>query len=899
MSVLARRCRPIALKRLTHEQTRALLSSLFGDVAHVDYLARELHAIALGNPGDTMELAQYLVDRGLVSYSAGGWRLPSSLVASDLPASTEEAFRVQLRSLSEPARMLAEAQALAYCDVFDQEAYRQLRPGADTHETDRALTELLRLGTISPAGDLYVLANRMWSAALLTQLDEATCRRRHRALAELYASSSQSARIYHLFAAGEDALGLDELQKRHKTYDKAFDESVLRDPELWKLMASYARAMDAAPRLGRSPREQNDLRRWSIALSSSADGTLYKSAVPRWFAQLRHDSGLDVWQESTLTDPGQRLTAALMRAQERYLATPEGERVYSVEESLHRLAEYVVYCIAIGARSLDLPLLASLPAALEPFAPLSPLLDAIHNNALATKEVLCHSRIDGALARWRKVLAQLDALPETATTHLVAIQNAVAFGVGMLEAQLGIERAVQQAERLDHDLRQKLSAIQLRKQVALQQGDWTAAERYRRQAELESLQLRSLQMFRSLIAIELSVYAAAKDLVGIEHSMKQLEPLAAQSALWEAQWIDASAQFELSRGDYNAACTRFREGLAACARGTVSDDLLPQAWITLQAGLAEALLAAGQPEEARSCAAHALSICEARAVGSLSHSVARALALAEAACGDFASASARLDRVLDQQKATGASGIWLGLTFEAQARVAILSGAEDDFERFASLAGREYRRGANSPLSARYERLLDQARRRGFQQLSGLPAMSGRPELLSFATSSADSRSLVTRALSGATDAQDRSQRALRLLCDTCDASAGHLFLVDATAPRIAASLGSNKPTRELLDVVDKYLSEQRDGQDAATAMLDEDQDISELMSHAVARAGALDYELMLLTSETSRGELKIAGVAAIATSQSRVRTAKPHKLLAALGAQLLAYGDVTGLACD
>jgi hypothetical protein len=891
ISVLARRCQTIALERLSPEQTHALLSSVFGDVEHLAYLARELHAITLGNPGDTMEIAQYLVDRGLISYSAGSWRLPSTLQASDLPASTEEALRAQLSSLSPSARMLAEAQALAYSDTFDQEAYRQLRPTADTQQTDRALTELLQLGVVTPAGELYVLANRVWAAALLTQLDAATCKEHHRALAELYTTRSQSARIYHLFAADEDALGLDEFNKRHKSYEKAFDEKVLLDADLWKLLASYARAIDAARRLGRSAHEQNDLLRWCMALSTAVDASLYKSAGPAWLAQLRRDSGLDIWQESTLSDPGQRLTAALMGAQERFLATPEHDRVYGVEESLHRLAEYVVFCIAIGVRNIDLPLLASLPPLLEPFTPLSPLLEAIRNNALATMNANCLSRVDAALALWRKVLEQLDSLPGTATTHLAAIQNAVAYGIGLLESQLGIENALVQALRLDHDPLQKRSAIQLRKLVALEQGDWVAAERFRRQAELASLQLRSLQMFRSLIPIELSVYAAAKDLVGIQHSMKQIEPFAALYPLWKVHLVDATAQFELARGDYPAACRHFRAGLAQCAVGPDSASL-PQVWISLQAGLAEALLAMQHVDEARSCAAQALSICDAHKVGSLAHTIARALAMAEAASGDFASANARLDRVLEEQKATGASGIWLGLSFEARARVAIWSGAEEDYRHFADLAADEYRHGANSPLGGRYERLLDEARRRGFQQLAVLAAMSGHGELRSFSTASADSRSLVTRALSGATDTRDRGQRALRLLCEMCDASTGHLFLVDDARSRLTVSFGDVTPTLELIQLVDNYLTEQRDDDDAATAMVEEGQDISQWTSHAAAKAVALDYELMLLAAESTQGTVAIAGVAAIAIDPAHPRTTKPHKLLTALAGQLLANGD-------
>ena len=869
MEVLERRCQQIALSPLTADQTRELLSSVFGDVEHLDNLSRELYAIARGNPGITMDLAHYLVERGRVSYSAGAWRLPSELVASDLPPSKEEALRAQLALLSPTARALAEAQALAYTTLFDREAYRELRPETSSNEVYRAVSELVRQGLLAPVGSSYKLANQLWTSLLLTQLDEESSRRHHLALAQLYAARSQPARIYHLFAAGEDELGLDELKDRHARYEKGFDLSVVQDPELWKLMTCTARAIEVAPQFGRPLREQNELRRWSLALNASTGSGLYKITARDWFAQLRHDSGLDVWQQSALTDPGQRLTEALTRAQERFVATPEPQRVYSVEEAIRRLAEYVAFCIAAGARNFDLQLLASLPPVLEPFAPLSPLLAALRDNARATMESQCESRCDDALDRWRAVLAQLDALPpEASTLHLEAIQNAVAYGVGMMEARLGIASGIEQAARLDRDPMQKLSAIELRKLIALEQGDWAAAERYRRQTELTLLQSRPMQMFQNLITIELSVYAAAKDLAGIQHAVKGIEAHASCGPIWKLHAMDAVAQFELARGDFSGACARFREGLASCEVRPNSDDLLPLAWISLQAGLAEALLGLGAADEARRSAAHANALCEARRVGSASHPIARALALAEAACGDFSSANARLDRVIEQQKARGASGLWLGLTFEARARVAIWNGDEQSFASFARMAAQEYRRGPDGPLAARHERLLEEAHRHGFDGLGVSPE--------------GEACLRVEQALWGATDARERNQRALRLLCEACAADTGHLFLVDRTGARLAASLGASEPPPGLQELVDDYLAQLQGVTEAPTAIVDTDE-----TSYGGARAKALGFELMPLANQAPAIERQITGVVAISGDDSRSHSAVLPELLAELASQL------------
>jgi hypothetical protein len=299
-----------------------------------------------------------------------------------------------------------------------------------------------------------------------------------------------------------------------------------------------------------------------------------------------------------------------------------------------------------------------------------------------------------------------------------------------------------------------------------------------------------------------------------------------------------------------------------------SDDALPLVWTTLQAGLAEALLGSGAPEEAHSCAARAYAICESRAVGSASHSIARALALAEAACGDFESANARLDRVLEQQKARGATGLWLGLTFEARARVAIWNGDEQSFASFSRSAAQEYRRGPDGPLAARYERLLEEAHRHGFDAPSALDPMPV----------SEEARVLVEQTLSGIVDKSERNQHALRLLCEACDASAGHLFLVDETRTWLAASLGASEPPPALLALIDDYLAQLRGETEAPTAIVETSE-----TSYGSARATALGFELMPLTTS----EQQITGVAAVSSDDSRAHSTALPELLVALARQL------------
>src|SRR5207342_1725352 len=110
-----------------------------------------------------------------------------------------------------------------------------------------------------------------------------------------------------------------------------------------KMMQCYPRALESAQQLGMSPRAINELRRWRLAGNTTMEDAPYPDVAGLWLAQLEHDTGLDLYRaDPDTSDPMQRLMRALQAAQARFLATPERERVYSVEEAIPLLAEYVV-----------------------------------------------------------------------------------------------------------------------------------------------------------------------------------------------------------------------------------------------------------------------------------------------------------------------------------------------------------------------------------------------------------------------------------------------------------------------------------------------------------------------------------------------------------------------------
>jgi hypothetical protein len=896
LDVLARRCDELGLDPLSQQQTRMLFSSVFGDVANIDMLVDETYKIARGNPQQCMNLAQHLIDRQVIKYTAGSWTLPTSLSAEDLPSSAEELILIRIAALSPLARFFGEVHALAFLELFTRADYAALRPDFDALAIDDALSELLVEQALIHDGRAYSLSNRVWSSAFKLGLDAGKRELCHRALAELYAPKSSTAQIHHLFEAGLDEQGLDAMIARNERNSAHFDVRAVMEMNAGQMGPSYLRAIECAVRLGRSARVVCELRRWLVALSVASEASFYWQAAPPLLEQLKRDSGFDAWQaDPDVANPGERITRALTGVHQRYLATPEAERVYRADEAIRFLAQYVACSLPIGARTMDNALLMGLPELLEPFAPLSPVLDAIWQNAVGSRELHCESHYDRARLRWIEVVKKLDATSGAELQHVETIRNAVAFAVGMTEAVLGLTSATNWAARLDHDPFQKLGAMYLRKIVRLEQGDWSGADKLRRQAEVLALQARVPQMFVSL-QVELATYAHARDLVSLKDVMTRMAPLAARYPNWRPYLVLAEARFQLIRGAAAAA----KAGFEACIELTAPDanhrSATMIAWIAAQAGRSEALLALGDAQAALADSKPALALCEQLDIDAPTTELVQTVALAEAKLGEFAAATTRLDALIEKQLALGVSGLKLGLSYEARAQIAIWCDDERAFEHYARLTGQEYRYGARSPLGARYERLVNEARRGGFQPVADIsefePTTSGTTQ-----SGMRDAPTALTTAMAGTQCAEDRTSRALRLVCESRAANGGHFYVVRPEGLALMASHNLQAPPERLGELAQEYLLRERERSDSETVVVTStlSGDASAALSeHSTVHAGASPYDLLLVAC-TVEGIDKIAGVIAVAPGERRVQSAAQGRLLAGIAAHLVLAGDSAG----
>src|SRR5262249_49697738 len=149
-----------------------------------------------------------------------------------------------------------------------------------------------------------------------------------------------------------------------------------------------------------------------------------------------------------------------------------------------------------------------------------------------------------------------------------------------------------------------------------------------------------------------------------------------------------------------------------------------------------------------------------------------------------------IERVIEEQVEYGITGLNLGASYEARARVAIWAGDELAVNEYAGLTAREYRHRHGSPLGARYERLMEEAVRSGLLASDGRGAFeTDSPGVGGLGARAHDA--IVTQAMSGAETRVMRGQRALRLLCNESEPAAAYLYLFGETGLFLAATLGS------------------------------------------------------------------------------------------------------------
>ncbi|HVW28213.1 MAG TPA: protein kinase [Polyangiaceae bacterium] len=860
-SVFRQNSTRLSLGPLDHTEVEHLLASVFGDVPNLHLVTEGIHTIARGNPRACMDLAQHLADKGLVRYADGAWTLPARLDLSDLPASVEAALQARIAALSPLARLFAQAQAVATHKAFTRDDFTRLTR-ATAREIDAAIGDLVSSQLVVSDGRIYSIANENCRAALVSSLDAAETVERHRALIDVYLGRKVPFGVMrHALAAGLDARGLDELAP---SLAEAPEKSALlletMDINPTELATTFVQALEAAERLGRPQRERHELRRWIASLGVLAEARFFSQTAPEWRARLELDSGYtDYRAHPEIEDRAERLSNAMRLAYERYFATPEADRVYRPDEAIQLLVRLVAMTIAVATARIELELLESLPDLLEPFAPLNELVDIVYKNAIATREITCRVRPERGRELWIEVYERLGTVQGVEAQYVSLIRNAVAFGVGTCEAWMGMQSATTWAERLDDVPLQRVSGLQLRRSVRIQLGDWEAAERLRKEAEILALQTQSRQMFPNVLQVEINAFALAADMTALKHAIDRAKALAENAPGWVPTALIAEARFQVLCSNFQAALDSVESALALLETRYGVGYPLGTAWCGAVATRMEALMGLGRFEDARRIGEEAIAKCVELDIRVTAHDIARALALAEGRLGDYDKAAARLSRVIEEQLAYGISGLRLGASYEARARVAIWANDAALAEEYMRHTAREYRHGQGSALGARYERLVQEAQRIADGKLPSLSEFESSNDSTSIPTSATV---VVTQAMKGVGGATERAERALDLLCDERAAAGGFLYLFKQHRLRLVASRGARRPPEEFEAFLTRFLAHELADNEAATRVLTEPIGEDEVVEKHYTDSLGLKFYPVFLRGVIGQ-ESRVAGVVA------------------------------------
>jgi hypothetical protein len=490
-------------------------------------------------------------------------------------------------------------------------------------------------------------------------------------------------------------------------------------------------------------------------------------------------------------------------------------------------------------------------------------------------------RREHAFERYSEVLQQVDAVSDPELHYIDRVRAAVHFRMATIDTLHGVLPSTWlEALSEDEDPNQRVSTELLRKLAALQKGDWETVDAHRRNGELLSLQSKAASMF-STVPEEMELHAAARDLTGLRQLRAVIRSMAERYPRWLALMHVADAHYLRLCGDVEAALSAAQRAIATGATAVIRSP-----WsIAGTVAAVELLNELGRYEEAVALGLPELRRCEASGMRYYARNLSRGIAASEAKLGRFADAFARLEAVVDEQKALGVVGLQLGQSYELFARIALGAGEAERFRHFAALAREQYRPGKSSVLGALYERLMDEGRKEGFvDQQTG----SAAPADLDAQRSAAE----ITELLAGCTSSRERAERALGLLCDGDPPTRGHLLLYTEKGLELVAS---NIPSDSVIEIV-AFAKECLDRETGTDAV-----ETAALPSVALGTMSAEwqdtrgNFYDMVLLGATIAGTFRIGGIALLAKLD--VQTVRSSNALAeALAKALITAGDASSI---
>ena len=872
--MLVQACTPLALDALAIGETQALLASIFGDVPNLQVLVRRTHALAAGNPQNLMRLAEHLLDRGVVRYTAGSWTLPDRIDDGDLPATMAQTFAAKVAELGADARALGQVFAHYPDQRLSFDECLALHPRNERARVFRSLDQLLAAGVLAQSAEDYALSSPAWIAPLASDALPAELAVR---LAGVFTRRGDGLRAVRcLFAAGREQEGLDALvefaQESHRQTSASsanYIELLSSLPGDW--LEIIERGLELLKQLGRPAREMLVVRQRLAGIMSQSD--VCSQGQQSAFAQLlARDVGLDLYAELDATmPPGQRLQQALGAAAARYAATPEHERTLDPKSAIGTLARISITAIGNLARTLDLEEWRQMPR-LTALAPLSPAVAMVDRLARGF-EARVSGRSEDACAIYREIQQLLVGTDAGLDPTFAESVRAGTLGmIGFSEAMLGLPSAEDCADGVAKFPLYTGSALAIRLIDKLWQGDVVGADRIGRERELWRLEQSRQQTADALTVLwTMQAHAASDDLTHARNDLQAIERTAVKVTSWQAIAAWARGEYERIRGDHASALIALDSALARLPAGR------HQIWPLAAGARVRVLCELGRTEEAREAGERYLASAFESGLGYVSAFLRMPLAVACAKLGDADGAWAHVRAAIESLEAVGARGLLPGLAFETAARVAIALGDSAAYERYAPLCKQCYLAFPNPALAAKYQRLVRLSQRAAQAQLDTAAAPVPGDSVLT--------RSQIESVLQGSVTRAERLQRVVQLLVSTAGAERGFLYALSDGVPSLHARSDDLEPPPEIDAIALRYLEyEMTRDAETATAV-----GVEATFSTHWTSGMRQCFVPVLLNHQSSQGFV-IAGLAVL-----MIDSRNPPRAVAETAAQLSRYAVDSG----
>lgn len=699
---LARWGEAITLRGLDEKDLGELVRSYFGDVQHTGRLARFMHDVTEGSPLLCHELAEHLVDAGIVRYADGAWIVPMEISREKVPASLGAAMDRRLEHLASAPRALAEVLAVHGGRMRLSTAVA-LSEVAEPAEVFSGLGQLVMGGVLLEADGDFRFRHDQLREALLRGLDAPRVQRLHlrvaRQLAAEGVSDEREAEVgWHYLEGGERGRGARHLERAGT---RLFQAQALSD-----CLAPLEAAHDVLRAEGASATRRLDVLFMLLAAGWVSNRDVgYRFAEEAVLAYKRHSGIETAHRLGPILGRHLALIVGVLWATLRWLFRFRGPRGPLPGDAVVSFSVAVGYACGLIYSANRRDEVLAMVANVEP-------MDCFHRRLVYAGYLGMQAFpaiLDGRLGTADEALtASLEiAQTDRLTPATEEERHFIEAGMRGLRVILDVN---QFNDRIERDIA-RIEQLEFRYYHLVAQTARVVRHRYRgeearalaleREMEAASLQLGSWSTDLQMLLFAHPAYALCHDVGGLKRCLEELEAFVDEGFRFEARVAMVEAEIARESGDARLAIEILEQH-----RLQLGDhDFLMRQW--LGSALADAYLADERPDEALRVATDVIVLGEDDDHGIVLSRLRaeRTAALALAAQGKNELAYERLVRAVAWAEDLDCP-VLAGHLHEAWARIAHAEGDLLTCEVHSEAAGRWLRPTDNPYLVAVHERLL-------------------------------------------------------------------------------------------------------------------------------------------------------------------------------------------------